>query len=69
MTRPQLELTPDQIVDAIIGALRDREFHIVPGLLRLLATQDPHRAERLLDTMLGGLEIAAMLHTGGESPS
>ncbi|MFD5089378.1 hypothetical protein ACFWMR_02165 [Amycolatopsis thailandensis] len=56
MTEP--EFTADQIVDGIHCALADGEVAVVPGLLKLLAVQDPGRAEHLLNTIEAGLALA-----------
>lgn len=52
------EYTPDQITETIANAIRDREFDVVPGLIRLLALQDPGRAQEVLDTIQAGQIIA-----------
>lgn len=51
----EAEFTADQIMDGIAGALRDRELEVIPGLLRLLAIQDPIRARQVLDALSGQL--------------
>lgn len=43
------EFTPDEIVAGIQKALAERELEVVPGLIKLLAVQDPHRAQAILD--------------------
>jgi hypothetical protein len=45
------EFTADQITESIANAIRDREFEVVVGLIRLLALQDPDRAQLILDTV------------------
>ena len=50
---PDHEFTPDQIEDAIAQAVRDREFSVIPSLVRLLAAQSPERAQRALDALQG----------------
>lgn len=52
------EFTSDQITETIAGAIRDREFEVVPGLIRLLAVQDPDRAQEVLDTIEAAQVIA-----------
>jgi hypothetical protein len=47
------EFTPDQIEEGIAHAVRDREFTVIPGLVRLLAVQSPERAQRVLDALQG----------------
>lgn len=43
--------TPEQILEGINRALRDRELYVIPGLIRLLAIQDPHKAQEVLDAI------------------
>lgn len=45
--------TPDQIEAGIARALEERELTMVPGLVRLLAVQDPHRAGLVLEALQG----------------
>jgi hypothetical protein len=45
------EFTSDQITETIAHAIRERDFEVVPGLIRLLAVQDPGRAQDVLDTV------------------
>lgn len=52
------EFTSDQISETIATAIRDREFEVVPGLIRLLAVQDPGRAQEVLDTIEAAQIIA-----------
>lgn len=47
------EFTPEQIEQGIALALRDRELTVIPGLVKLLAVQDPVRAQRVLDALRG----------------
>jgi hypothetical protein len=49
------EYSEDQIVSGIESALRKHDVHAIPGLIALLALQNPRRAE----TILFGLRIAA----------
>lgn len=58
--------TPDQIVEGIGRAIRDREFEMVPPLLRLLAVQDPHLAERVLTGLQDALagKVTVTLNVG-----
>lgn len=44
------EFTPDEITEGIAQAIHDRQFDVVPGLIGLLAIQDPKRAQDVLDT-------------------
>jgi len=48
-TGVQPEFTPDQIMEGIASALRERRLDVIPGLLKLLAVQDPDRAQSVLD--------------------
>jgi hypothetical protein len=45
------EFTSDQITETIATAIRERDLDVVPGLIRLLALQDPGRAQLILDTV------------------
>jgi hypothetical protein len=40
-----------QIVDAIGTAVREREFDVIPGLVKLLAIKNPSLAEWMLDVL------------------
>ena len=53
------EFTPDQIEDTITAAIKARDFHVIEGLIGLLALQDADRAQAVLDTIDVGLSIAA----------
>lgn len=53
------EFTSDQITESIANAIRDRDLEVVPGLIRLLALQDPGRAQLILDTVELARIIAA----------
>lgn len=48
--------------DAIAQAIRDRELEVVPGLIQLLALQDPTAAQAVLDTV----ELARTMATAQE---
>lgn len=50
--------TAEQIEQGIANAIGDREFGVVPSLIKLLAVKDPHRAQAVLDTLEIGLSIA-----------
>ena len=45
------EFTSAQILDGINHAIKARDFEVIPSLLRLLAVQDPHAAQAVLDTV------------------
>ncbi|WP_027947194.1 hypothetical protein [Amycolatopsis taiwanensis] len=47
------EFTPDQIVQGIARAVRERAFDVIPSLITLLALQDPDRAQKALDALQG----------------
>ena len=55
---PRYEFTPDQITGGIAMAIRDRDLAVVPGLLKLLAVQDPARAQLIFDVIRIALEVA-----------
>lgn len=58
-TEPRVrEYTDDQIVTAIESALRKRDVEAIPGLIALLALQNPDRAETIRQTILFGLSLA-----------
>jgi hypothetical protein len=44
------EFTSDQITETIAHAIREHDFEVIPGLIRLLAVQHPARAQEVLDT-------------------
>lgn len=50
---PEHEFTPDQIEETIAHAVRERDFAVIPGLVKLLAVQSPERAQRALDALQG----------------
>jgi hypothetical protein len=52
------EFTPDQIVEGIEQAIHDGEVAVVPSLIKLLAVQDPRRAQQVLDTIEAGIAIS-----------
>ncbi len=52
------EFTPGQIEASIARAIRQREFEVVPSLIKLLAVQAPDRAQAVLDTLDAGLSMA-----------
>lgn len=45
------EFTSDQISETIAHAIRKRDFEVIPGLMRLLAVQDPTAAQAILDAV------------------
>lgn len=55
------EFTPDQIEQGIASAVRDREFNVIPGLIKLLALKDPVRAQDVLDQLRGRVTIEVQL--------
>lgn len=54
------ELTANQIEDAIARALSEQCVGVVPGLIKLLALKDPHRARVVYDTIELGIAISRM---------
>lgn len=56
---PEPEYTDEQIEEAIALALHKQDVKAVPGLLALLALQNPERADYLRNLMLFGLSVAA----------
>jgi len=53
------EYTDAQIERAIRLALEKQDVNAIPGLIRLLALQNPRRADMVRQTILYGLNIAA----------
>lgn len=51
------EYTSDRITETIATAIRERDLHVVPGLIHLLALQDPGQAQDVLDT----IEVARII--------
>lgn len=56
--QPRTDFTSDEIVEGIRKAIADHDVHVVPDLIKLLATKDPRRAQQVLDTLEVGLVIA-----------
>ena len=50
--------TPDELERVFRAAVSDGDAQGVDAALRLMAVQDPHRAQRLLDALDGALTIA-----------
>lgn len=55
------EYTPAEIERAIESALRQQKVEAIPGLIALLALQDPARAESVRQMILAGLRVAQSL--------
>lgn len=53
------EFTDDQIERGIRLALGKQDIKAVPGLIALLAIQNPRRADMVRQTILYGLDLAA----------
>ncbi|WP_341945669.1 hypothetical protein [Microbacterium sp. LWH11-1.2] len=53
------EFTDAQIERGIHLALEKQDINAIPGLIRLLALQNPSRADMVRQTILYGLDIAA----------
>jgi hypothetical protein len=49
--------TPEEIEAGIARAVRDREFVIIPALVKLLAVQSPERAQAVLDALRGRVTV------------
>jgi hypothetical protein len=52
------EFTAAQIEAGIVEALAQGDLEVVPGMIKLLAAQDPHRARLVMDTIERGLGLA-----------
>lgn len=63
------EFTPDQIEHGIACAVKERLFDVIPGLLELLAVQDPARAQAVLDALRGKATITVDLAASREDPA
>lgn len=53
-TPAEPEFTVEQIEQAISWAIRDREFDVVPSLLKLLAVRAPDHAQVIYDAIVHG---------------
>ena len=51
MSDPEYSFTADEIEAGIGAAVRERNFDVIPGLVKLLALQDPARAHAALDAL------------------
>lgn len=60
MSAPRTDFTPDEILAGIEKALTDREFEVIPGLIKMLAAKDPERAQTVLDAF----DIVRALRSG-----
>jgi hypothetical protein len=47
------EFTSDQIEHGIACAVEERNFDVIPALVKLLAIQDPARAQTVYDALRG----------------
>lgn len=56
---PEPEFTDAQIEAGITAALAEQNVAVVPGLIALLALQNPARAEVVRQTILFGLSLVA----------
>lgn len=52
------EFTDAQIERGITLALKRQDIDVIPGLITLLALQNPRRADTIRQTILYGLDIA-----------
>jgi len=62
------DYTADQIIEGITKALQGHDVEAVPGLIRLLAIKDPHRAQKVMDTIELGIFIARIPDDEAVSP-
>ncbi len=53
------EYTSDQLVGGIHNAIKAGAMDAVEAFLKILAVQDPHRAQDVMDTLKIGLLLAA----------
>lgn len=60
------EFTDEQIERGIHHALMGQDIEVIPGLIALLALQNPKRADEIRTTILLGLAIASRTNEGGE---
>jgi hypothetical protein len=60
--------TDDQIVSVITKALREQNVKAIPGLIAVLALQNPERAEGIRRVILVGLDIAASTEPANTVP-
>jgi uridine phosphorylase len=58
MTGAELHPTPDQLEQVFHAALKEGDARGVGAALRLMAVQDPGRAQRLADALDTALKIA-----------
>ncbi|MEK6443578.1 hypothetical protein [Pseudonocardia sp. T1-2H] len=56
--------TPDEIVAGVERAVGEREFAVIPGLVKLLARQDPGRAQEVLDALRGRVRVTVTVDLG-----
>ena len=61
---PSPEFTDEQIEQGIQKALHEQNVAVIPSLIALLATQNPHRADDILTTIKAGLALAAATPEG-----
>jgi hypothetical protein len=57
MSANRTDFTPDEIVHGIAVAIERLDFGVIPGLVKYLATKDPHRAQKVLDALNGRITI------------
>lgn len=53
------EFTDEQVEQAVHVALKEHDVKVIPGLLHILAAQNPQRAQEILDEITLGLDVAA----------
>lgn len=60
--------TGEQLQAVIVAALDQGDIKAVDSALTVMAVVDPHRCERVMETMRLGLAIAAPPSTGTQGP-
>lgn len=62
MTAPVREFSDEQILETVADAIANRDLDVVPGLLMVLALQNPALAQRTLDAIKAALAVAGEGH-------
>lgn len=62
MTAPVREFSDEQILETVADAIANRDLEVVPGLLTVLALQNPALAQRTLDAIKAALAVAGEGH-------
>lgn len=61
---PTIEFTAGEIEQAIHRALEEREFRVIPALIKLLAAKDARRAQAVRESIEARLQVARAIHRG-----